>query len=220
MHVFFDLDGTLTNPKVGIANCIRHALEILETPVPSEAEMDQWIGPPLQESFTILLKSPDRAAQGVALYRDRFATVGLFENHVYEGIPEMLATLSAAAHTLWVTTSKPQIFAERITQHFQLSQFFAKVYGSDLDGTRTHKADLLAHVLQTENIDPVEAIMVGDRRQDILGAKQNGIRAIGVLWGFGSKGELQDAGAKTLCNNPWDLSQAIQIYGEEVKTLL
>lgn len=202
MHVFFDLDGTLTNPQEGIFACIRHALTVLDAPIPAEPELKRWIGPPLQESFLAALNCPDRATQAVMLYRDRFATLGLFENHVYDGIPEMLTGLTAQVDALWVTTSKPQIFAQKIIQHFQLASFFADIYGSELDGTRAQKGDLLAHVLQVESIEPTDVIMVGDRRYDMLGARQNGIPAIGVTWGFGAKQELQEAGARLLCHTP------------------
>ncbi|MBE7384149.1 MAG: HAD family hydrolase [Leptolyngbya sp. SIO1E4] len=210
MHVFFDLDGTLTNPKEGIAACIRHALTALAAPIPADADLNQWIGPPLQESFLAVLQCPDRAAQAVTLYRDRFATIGLFENQVYDGIVEMLSGVSTVADRLWVTTSKPQIFAEKIVQHFQLAPFFAKVYGSELDGTRANKADLLAYVLHREGIEPAEVVMVGDRYHDILGAQKNGIPAIGVMWGFGSAMELQEAGATLLCQTPGDLPNILR----------
>lgn len=206
-HIFFDLDGTLTNPRLGITACIRHALVKLNAPVPSASELDQWIGPPLQASFLQVLGSPEQATAAVQLYRDRFASVGLYENHVYEGIPEMLSTLASQQYTLWVTTSKPHIFAVKIIQHFQLSPFFAAVYGSELDGTRANKGDLLAHVLAIEKIDAAQAMMVGDRAYDIIGAQHNHIKAIGVTWGFGTKDELQAAGATALCDTPADLPQ-------------
>ncbi|MGF1521989.1 MAG: HAD family hydrolase [Leptolyngbyaceae cyanobacterium] len=209
MHVFFDLDGTLTNPREGIIACIRHALATFDTSIPSDADLEQWIGPPLQESFLAILQCPDRATQAVTLYRDRFATVGLFENYMYDGIPELLTALSATK-TLWVTTSKPYIFAQRIIQHFQLDSFFAGIYGSELDGTRALKGDLLAHVLQTERIHPTEAVMVGDRRHDMLGAQQNGIPAVGVTWGFGSEQELQGAGAIATCHTPQQLTNTLR----------
>lgn len=205
MHVFFDLDGTLTNPREGIVACICHALTTLNIPIPAAAELDQWIGPPLEESFLALLQCPDRATQAVTLYRDRFANLGLFENHVYGGIPEMLAVLAGEADALWVTTAKPQVFAQKIVQHFQLAPFFAGIYGSEFDGTRAHKGDLLAYVLQAEAIDPRAVIMVGDRQHDMLGARQNGITAVGVTWGFGTEDELQAAGAIALCHTPADL---------------
>lgn len=209
MHVFFDLDGTLADPQKGIIACIHYALTALDAPIPSQAKLLQWIGPPLQESFLAVLDCPDRANQAVALYRYRFATVGLFENHMYDGIPEMLTALSAS-NTLWVTTSKPHIFAHKIIKHFHLDSFFASIYGSELDGTHASKSDLLAHVLNTERLDPAEVVMVGDRRHDIVGAQQNHIPAIGVTWGFGSEQELKGAGAIALCHTPEQLPDLLQ----------
>lgn len=209
MHLFFDLDGTLTDPSAGISACIRYALTALASPIPTAAALTEWIGPPLQDSFYGLLQDDERATRAVALYRERFATVGLFENEVYPDIPAVLATL-AEDNTLWVTTSKPQVFAAKIIHHFQLEPLFAGVYGSELDGTRANKADLLAHVLHAEAIAPETAIMIGDRRHDIVGAQHNRIPSVGVLWGFGSETELQSAGARQLCATPNNLPTAIQ----------
>ena len=214
MHVFFDLDGTLTNPQEGILACIRHALTSLKTPIPPESELKRWIGPPLQESFLAVLDCPERAHQAVLLYRDRFATVGLFENYVYDGIAEVLMAL-ASSHTLWVTTSKPYVFARKIVKHFQLDTFFAGIYGSELDGTRAPKGDLLAYVLQSEHLDPADVIMVGDRQHDSWGAQQNNIPAIGVTWGFGSVHELREAGAIALVTAPTELPDIIQRHSRD-----
>ncbi|HEY9887221.1 MAG TPA: HAD hydrolase-like protein, partial [Candidatus Obscuribacterales bacterium] len=120
----------------------------------------------------------------------------------YDGIPELLAALHQQGHTLWVSTSKPQIFAQKIIHHFGLTPFLAKVYGSELNGDRAHKAELIAHLLATEGIPAAAAVMVGDRHYDIHGARHNGMRAIGVTWGFGSATELQAAGADALCDAP------------------
>ena len=210
MHLLFDLDGTLTNPLDGITACIRHAFKELKVPIPETAELTQWIGPPLHDSFLAVLGCPDRATQAVQLYRERFATVGLYENQVYEGIPEMLAALKRAGHTLWISTSKPQIFAQTIIQHFHLETLFARVYGSELNGDRAHKTELIAHILQSEGIAPKQALMVGDRHYDIVGAHKNSVTAIGVTWGFGSEQELLSAGADVLCTQPTDLLTYLQ----------
>lgn len=201
MHLLFDLDGTLTNSQWGITACIRHAFQQLGQPLPGTA-LTEWIGPPLQESFTTALGCPERAAEAVGLYRDRFATVGLYENEVYAGIPEMLGELQRSPHVAWVCTSKPRVFAQKIVEHFQLAPMFAGVYGSELNGDRADKADLIAHLLAQEQIPTTAAIMIGDRHHDIHGAKQNGLRAIGVTWGFGSATELTEAGADMLCHTP------------------
>jgi len=209
MHLLFDLDGTLTNPQLGITACIRHAFQQLGEPLP-RTTLTEWIGPPLYESFTAALGCPDRAAAAVGLYRDRFATVGLYENEVYAGIPEMLSDLQRSPHVAWVCTSKPQVFAQKIVEHFQLAPMFTGVYGSELNGDRAHKAELIAHVLEQEKISALEAIMIGDRHHDMHGAKKNGLRAIGITWGFGSATELTAAGADVLCHTPATLDEALR----------
>lgn len=202
MHLLFDLDGTLTNPQRGITACIRHALRQLGQPLPDEGALTQWIGPPLQDSFAEVLGCATRATEAVTLFRDRFATVGLYENEVYEGISEMLSALGRSQHRVWVCTSKPQVFAQKIVEHFQLASCFEGVYGSELNGDRANKADLIAHLLKTEGIAAENAVMIGDRQHDIYGARQNGVRAIGVTWGFGTATELTASGADVLCHRP------------------
>ena len=209
MHLLFDLDGTLTNPEAGIIACIRHALNELQIPVPAPSELLKWIGPPLYDSFFSLLQSPVQSNRAVQLYRDRFATVGLYENQVYEGIPAMLSALQQQGHTLWVCTSKPQVFAQKIVQHFQLAPYFAEVYGSELNGDRAHKTALIAHVLTHAGIPAEAAVMTGDRYYDIEGARHNAVRAIGVTWGFGTTAELETAGADALCTAPVTFSELL-----------
>ena len=211
MHLLFDLDGTLTNPQQGITACIQHAFRELGEPVPDAATLTGWIGPPLQESFLTVLGDRDRAAQAVQFYRDRFSTIGLYENQVYAGLPATLADLRQAGHQLWVCTSKPQVFAHKIVEHFALAPLFQGVYGSELTGDRAYKADLIAYVLQSERIRPEAAVMIGDRHHDIHGAQQNGLRAIGVTWGFGSAAELKQAGAERLCQRPADLAGSLRL---------
>lgn len=210
MHLLFDLDGTLTNPYQGITACIGYALQQLGQPLPAERSLSEWIGPPLQDSFVAVLGNAEQAAEAVRLYRDRFAAVGLYENEVYEGIAAMLAELARSPHTAWVCTSKPRVFAEKIVAHFQLASFFQGVYGSELNGERAHKADLIAHLLTTEGMDTEAAVMIGDRRHDIHGAKHNGVRAIGVTWGFGTVNELTAAGADCLCHEPSELMAQVR----------
>lgn len=205
-YVCFDLDGTLSDPAVGITTCIRYALDQLGVRSPDEAQLREWIGPPLQASFQDWLGSSAQADRAVQLYRDRFARVGLYENQLYEGVPELLAQVATTAEALFVVTSKPQPFALRIVQHFGLADFFQGVYGSQLDGTHADKGDLLAHVLHTEGLRSEQGVMVGDRRHDVLGAQKNAMPAIGVLWGFGSARELQTAGATALCTTVPELA--------------
>jgi phosphoglycolate phosphatase len=202
LTLFFDLDGTLTDPKPGITGSIQYALEKLGRVVPSQDELAWCIGPPLRASFVALLGGEDHADRAVELYRDRFGDVGLFENSVYPGIEGVLAKLGQSGFRMFVATSKPHVFARRIIDHFHLSNHFERVFGSELDGTRVHKADLIAYALAQTGVDPSRSLMIGDRSHDVLGAKANGIDAIGVTYGYGSREELIAAGARQLCDSP------------------
>lgn len=195
MNLFFDLDGTLTDPGIGITRCIEHALTCLGRPAPNVESLRRCVGPPLQRSFEELLGTRDEAAvaEAIRLYRERFVPVGMFENSVYPDVPPGLETLKRAGHRLWVVTSKPHVFARRIVEHFGLSGLFEKVYGSELSGENADKADLLREVLAREAIRPEDACMIGDRAVDVLGARAHGIPAIAVLWGYGSEEELAAA---------------------------
>ncbi len=208
MNLLFDLDGTLTDPYQGITKCIVHALTALGTPAPPREELRWCIGPSLRNSFATLLGSDDvdLVEKALSIYRERFGSVGLFENEVYDGIPDALASLQTAGHTLYVATSKPGVYAARIVDHFDLGRFFKKVYGCELDGTRGDKESLISYILQKESIDPAEATMIGDRKYDIDGAKANGVRAFGVLWGYGSQSELKGAGPQDFIHHPQALA--------------
>lgn len=199
LKLLFDLDGTLTDPGVGITRCLQHALEGLGRPTPPAPDLAWCIGPPLRESLAQLLGSPDASLveRAVALYRERFASVGMFENVVYPGVREGLLELRRGGHRLWVATSKPHVYAREILAHFDLLPMFAGVYGSELSGERTEKASLIRHVLGAERWDEPPC-MVGDRRHDVEGAHANGLPAVGVLWGYGGRAELEAAGADGL----------------------
>lgn len=207
MNLLFDLDGTLTNPFFGITKCILYALEMLGVQLPPQESLRWCIGPPLRESFATLLSSDDKALAEKALsfYRERFSSVGLFENEVYRGISEVLENLHENGHTLYVATSKPTVYAKRIIDHFRLNSYFKGIYGSELDGTRSDKTSLISYILQKELIATSETSMIGDREHDIIGAKENGISGFGVLWGYGTKDELKAAGADAFIVTPRDL---------------
>lgn len=207
--VCIDLDGTLTNPELGITRCIRHALAKLGREVSDDVDLTWCIGPPLQGSFERLLGSKRDAALALDIYRERFGEIGLFENTVYAGIPEALAALGAAGERLFVATSKPTVYAARIIDHFGLAEYFEDVFGSELDGTRTDKTELLGWIIQRKALVAAETIMIGDRRHDIVGARNNGLRSVGVLYGFGSRDELVEAGADRLCDRPDEIAALI-----------
>jgi phosphoglycolate phosphatase len=206
--VLFDLDGTLTDPRAGIVGCIRFALERLRVLCPSDDVLAGYIGPPLRGTFATLLDTSDaeRIEEALRWYRQRFAVTGLYENKVYEGVPAMLDTVGRVAGAAYVATSKPAVYAERIVSHLRLGQHFRKVYGAELDGRWDDKAELLAHLLATEGVEPSASVMVGDRAADIIAARANKVRSIGVLWGYGSEAELTDAGANMLCRTPSELA--------------
>jgi phosphoglycolate phosphatase len=200
--IFFDLDGTLTDPKIGITRSIRHALITLDRAAPPEDELTWCIGPLLRGSFQTMLGHDDLADRAVSLYRERFADIGIFENSVYPGVTDILSVLAASGRRLFVATSKPAVYAERIIDHFDLRGYFERVFGSELDGTRADKTELLDYALKATGVDPQGAAMIGDRRHDMVGARNNRMTAIGVLYGYGSEAELVDAGAHHVCATP------------------
>lgn len=204
--IFFDLDGTLTDPKPGITRSIQYALGKLDRVVPSEDDLTWCIGPPLRASFVTLLGGEELADSAVLLYRERFADIGLYENAVYPGIAAMLSALRAVPLRLFVATSKPVVFAERIIDHFGLRTYFERVFGSELDGTRADKGELLGFALAETGVDPARAVMIGDRKHDVIGARRREMnRSIGVIYGYGSRAELLEAGADHLCATPQEI---------------
>jgi phosphoglycolate phosphatase len=210
--ILFDLDGTLTDPREGITRSIAYALERMGREPPALDALTFAIGPPLRRSLAILLgdESPAQVERALALYRERFADVGLFENAPYDGIAETLAALGESGATLYVATSKPRVYAERIVRHFAIDRHFAAVHGCELDGTREDKRDLLAHLLPHHGIAAGGAVMIGDRGADMAAARHHGVRALGVLWGYGSREELEAAGAQALCASPRDLPASLR----------
>jgi phosphoglycolate phosphatase len=200
--VYFDLDGTLTDPKPGITRSIQYALGKLDHAVPAEDELTWCIGPPLHASLKKLLGTDDLADAALVLYRERFGDIGLFENEIYPGIEDTLSVLAKSGRRMFVATSKPGVYAERIIDHFRLRDYFERVFGSELDGTRTDKTELLGHALQTMGVDPSQAMMIGDRSHDMIGARNNGMTAVGVLYGFGKEEELLAGGAHHVCATP------------------
>lgn len=192
-NILIDLDGTLTDPKVGITTSARYGLEKIGHPISDEVNIDWIIGPPLKASLAKILNvEADHvlAEQALMGYRERFAVKGLYENHVFEGVAETLAELKRRGYRLFVATAKPTVYAKQILEHFDLAQYFTDIYGSELNGERTNKAELIQYILAQQKLQADQCLMVGDREHDIFGARQNGIDTIAVNYGYGSQEEL------------------------------
>ncbi|WP_044873378.1 HAD family hydrolase [Pseudomonas sp. LFM046] len=190
-NILFDLDGTLTDPREGITRSVQYALAKLDIHEPDLKNLEHFIGPPLLQCFMQSYSlSEARAWEAVNHYRDRFKVTGLYENRVFDGIEALLGRLSEQGRTLYIATSKPTVFAKEIARHFGFDRHFKHIYGSELDGTRTNKVELIAHLLEEEGLDRADTLMIGDRKHDLIGASRNGLHGAGVGYGFGSREEL------------------------------
>lgn len=197
-YYLFDLDGTLTDSGEGIMNSIRHALHKFGITEYEETTLRKFIGPPLAECFQKYFDlSPEEARKGIDYYREYYTDGGMFENEVYHGVKELLEGLNAKGKTLIVATSKPELFAEQILEHFDLRKYFDLVGGADMDETRVKKGEVISYTLKRLGADKSEdrILMIGDRKHDIIGAHENGIPCAGVLYGYGSREEFDEAGA-------------------------
>ena len=210
--LLFDLDGTLTDSRSGIVRCMKHALDTLGAPCPPDDVLASFIGPPIRGAFATLLATSDRSLieRAIALYREEYGERGLFENEIYTGVAQMLDEACELASAAFVATAKLKIYADRIVRRLGLERYFAGVYGPDLSGRLDDKADLLAHLLASENVSPERAVMIGDRAGDVVSARANRVRSIGVLWGYGSESELKNAGADALCGTPAELATSLR----------
>lgn len=190
--VLFDLDGTLTDPKIGITKSVQYALQKMGIFEPDLEKLVPFIGPPLQETFSVFYSFDEQqVAEAIGYYRERYGETGMYENELFPEIPDLLAALQQAGMILVVATSKPTFYAEKILEHFHISQFFQQVVGSNLDGTRSAKAEIIAHILeQFPQTAKSDFIMIGDRKHDLIGASRMGIDSIGVTYGYGSREEL------------------------------
>ena len=206
-YYLFDLDGTLTDPGIGITNSVMYALEKFNIHVSDRKELYPFIGPPLVDSFRKYYNfSEKQALRAVEYYREYFRAGGIFENTVYEGIPEMLEELKNRNATVALATSKPYEFSVQILDHFGLHKYFDRVGAATMDGSISWKADVIRHLLDKLGvIDKSSVLMIGDRDQDVEGAKANGLHCAGVLWGYGSKDELTNAGADYTAALPSDI---------------
>lgn len=194
-NLFFDLDGTLTHPHEGVTRCIQHALRVAGIEPPAAADLIQFVGPPLRDSFAVLLATTDdaRLDDAMSTYRARFETAGIFENAICPGIPAALEVLTGTGHRLSVVTAKPAVFARRVLEHFGLGAFFGGVYGPDLSSRDYSKSSLIRTALEATGFSPQTVGMIGDRGEDVTGARANGVHAIAVTWGYGTDAELAAA---------------------------
>ena len=198
--IFFDLDGTLTDSGEGIINCATLALEHFGLPVPSREEMRVFVGPPLDQTFMKFGVPAEKAQEAIEVFRGRYRTIGKFENFPYPGIREALQTLKDQGHRLFVATSKPEVLANEVLGHFALTDFFEQIAGATLDGSRSHKADVITYLLQLVG-DTGETVMVGDTEFDVIGAAAHGIPTIGVSWGYGEVAAMEKAGAVAIAHS-------------------
>ncbi|MBQ8881483.1 MAG: HAD-IA family hydrolase [Oscillospiraceae bacterium] len=192
--IFFDLDGTLTDSGEGIINCATLALEHFGLPVPSREEMGVFVGPPLDKTFIQFGVPAEKAQEAIDVFRSRYLVVGKYENHPYPGIRQLLETLTAQGHRLFVATSKPEETAVDILRKFELAKFFEEICGASFDHSRVHKADVIAYLLRKIGT-PENTLMVGDTEFDVLGAAAHGIATVGVSWGYGKVDAMEKAGA-------------------------
>ena len=209
----FDLDGTITDSGPGIINSIRYALEKYGLPVPEEKVLRTFIGPPLKEQFQAVCGlNEEESARMVEAYREYYTEKGIFENSVYSGVPEMLERLKESGARILMATAKPEKFAKRIAEHFNFAKYFEFIGGACMDGRRTDKYDVIEYVLDSCGISEEEkkdAVMIGDRSHDMIGAAKAGLHSLGVLYGYGSREELVSAGAAMTAETPGDICSII-----------
>ncbi len=197
-YIFFDLDGTLTDPAMGIITSIEYAATKMGLDYEREA-LKCFIGPPLLDTFRSFFNlSIEEGERAVSLYRERYSVKGLFENMLYPGIENALKELKESGKKLVIATSKPEIYTKRITDHFGITKYFEFISGALLDHSRVEKGDVIRHALDTLGISGCDAVMIGDRKFDIEGAKENNMIGYGVLWGYGSLQEITDSGAEKI----------------------
>lgn len=210
--VLFDLDGTITDSGAGILNSIRYTLKKYNIVIEDETELNKFVGPPLHDSFINFCGfSPEESVKAVEYYREYYREKGIYENELYDGVEAMLQELVNAGKKIILATSKPEVFAVEILRYFQIDKYFDFAGGATMDGVRSKKADVIAYALEKGSVtDLSSAVMVGDREQDIFGAKEAGIDSIGVLYGYGGKAELQSAGATYIAGTVKDVIKLVK----------
>lgn len=210
-YILFDLDGTLTDPKEGITTSVQYALKAFGIEESDKDKLTPFIGPPLKDSFMEFYGfSEKQAEEAIAKYREWFKPTGIFQNAIYPGIPEMLKELKARGKVLAVASSKPQVFVEKILEHFGIREYFSVIVGSELDGTRGRKEEVVEEALrQLGGTEKLHTVMVGDRCYDIQGGQQHGLRTIGVSFGYAKEGELEEAGADEVADTVEELRRLL-----------
>lgn len=206
--IFFDLDGTLTDSGEGIMNCAELALRHFGLPIPSREEMRVFVGPPLDQTFIKFGVPAQKAQDAIEVFRSRYRTVGKFENFPYPGIRDALQTLKEQGHRLFVATSKPEILANEVLGHFELAEFFEQIAGATLDGSRSHKVDVITYLLGLTG-DVGQTVMVGDTAFDVTGAAAHGIPTVGVSWGYGVVADMEKAGAIAIAHSMDELVELL-----------
>lgn len=204
--ILFDLDGTLTDPGLGITNSVAYALERYGIEVENRESLYPFIGPPLADSFMKFYGfDSEKAMDAIRVYREYFRDKGIFENEVYEGVRELLENIKASGRKTVLATSKPEEFAVRILEHFDLAKYFDVVAGASMDEKRNKKGDVIKYAMEKGAFRSENAVMIGDREHDIFGARENGLDSIGVLYGYGSRQELENAGADYIAETVQDI---------------
>ena len=211
-YIFFDLDGTLTDSAEGITNSVAYALKRNGIFVEDKTSLNVFVGPPLVESFMKYYHfDREEAKKSVGIYREYFEEKGMFENAVYPGIPELLAGLKKDGYKLYVATSKPEPYSVKIIGHFGLAEYFEMIGGADMGENRIHKGDVIRYVMESCGLTtPDEIVMIGDRENDMIGAAQNHMESVGVLYGYGSRAELENAGACHIANDVPELGEVLR----------
>ena len=207
--VLFDLDGTLTDSGEGIINCAIFAMEKLGVPVPPREKMGVFVGPPLWDTFRDFGVPSNRLDEAVDIFRSRYVPIGKFENIPYPGIREVLEALRNQGRKLYVATSKPEVTAREILDHFDLSKYFTEICGATIDKSRSAKEEVIAHLLSLDGCQE-NSVMVGDTAFDVIGAAAHGIPTIGAAWGYGKTEDMVSAGAAAIAQSPEDLLRIIE----------
>jgi phosphoglycolate phosphatase len=215
MHILFDLDGTLTDSRPGIVRCLQHALTGLGCEPPPEPELVRCIGPPLASGFEKLLAttSPVLIERALTAYRERYEEIGMFESALYPGVQKAITALATLDHALYVVTSKPAVYARRVLEHFHINGIFTGIYGPELTDRQYTKGSLIHTALENHGIDRTAAVMIGDRAEDIMGARQNNLASVGVTWGYGSREELNTAAPDCIVESVAALMEYIERTG-------